>query len=370
MLLTPMQPMLPISQLDHVNSTLSLQHPSLPSQFHMPPTKRPKLSLQTSHLSTTYGTVSSQTGGRPGSMSAATPTTYNTLSNAFDLTFRPSPSSATTSPAPFPRAKSACSSPYPRNQPYDLNLPLGKRPILKNSSLVSEYGRASLTTSASPRTSRRVFFPPPKKVTFQTIDEEIVTHTYVARHVDLTSSEDESSEADEVHQIGAEDKTPEEIKVEEADDREGRKRGRSVRGHSTSAHRGRRKKRRWEWTLGELEKEEAETLSSSSSGNKGAFENMEDGEAPSTNANSPSPTVETVTGSAAAQEECEMLQHEQLEFVPSPLEGNGKADSDWETCTSSACSTPATAIEQSASPNTEIPPKDQEDGPHASESCP
>ncbi|KAI9869778.1 MAG: hypothetical protein M1823_008958, partial [Watsoniomyces obsoletus] len=106
-------------------------------------------------------------------MSAATPTTANTFSNTFDLSIRPSPTSATASPASyFPRLKSTAS-PLRRSQPYSLNLPPGVKSILKNSRLASDYRRGSLTASASPRTGRRVFFPPAKKVSFHSIDETI-----------------------------------------------------------------------------------------------------------------------------------------------------------------------------------------------------
>lgn len=147
--------------------------------------KRPKLSLQTASLSTTYGSLT-----RGLSHNAAnttyTPTTANTITNTWDLSIRPSPVLKTESPRP---TKSQTS-----QHPYSLSLPFGVRSILRNSPL--DLRQPSV--SASPRDSRRkVFFPQPKKVVFSRNLEEIIeTKEYTARHYDLSSS-DENKSGDE-----------------------------------------------------------------------------------------------------------------------------------------------------------------------------
>lgn len=144
--------------------------------------KRPKLSLQTASLSSTYAS-SARSQGPSTAQSAFTPTTANTLSNTWDLTIRPSPISRAESPRPKAQLPA---------QPYSLALPFGIKSILKNSPLPSRQG----SVSASPHESRRkVFFPQPKKVLFRTnLEETIQTKQYVARHYDLSSSEDEADE--------------------------------------------------------------------------------------------------------------------------------------------------------------------------------
>ncbi len=275
MLLSPMKPVLPgpMPHLDHVCTSAALPQASgvFPSStLHMPPSKRPKLSLQTSQLPTSYASSASSTSNNVANLATTTPTTLNTFTNTFDLSIRPSPNSATTSPASFHLRTKAAASPLRRSQPYSLNLPLGVRPILKNSGIAKDYRRGSLTASASPRTSRRVFFPPAKKVSFQAIDEEIITHTYIARDIDLSCSEDEQANT------GAEKDEPAEQDIaipstestSEVADAEGcvtapikeryrspemESRGRRRRQHSISGLRLVKKKRRWEWTLSESE---------------------------------------------------------------------------------------------------------------------
>ena len=237
-----------------------------PLQHHMPASKRPKLSLQTSLPTASYGVSSSQTGSNRLDH-AATPTTRNTHVNqyhTFDLSIRPSPASTTASPATFP--KPASISRNKRSLPYDLNLPIGGRSILKNSGLPSDVRRGSLgAASASPRSAtggRRAFFPEPKRVKFGT-EEEIVTSTYVARHVDLSSSsEDEPSSSDstevqETTNTEAEDVTGTKLLSGKGEavivDEIQRSRTRT-RGHSSE--RRSRKRRRWEWTLGADPEEE------------------------------------------------------------------------------------------------------------------
>lgn len=115
-----------------------------------------------------------------------------------------------------------------------------------------------------------MFFPPAKKVSFQPIDEEIITHTYTARHVDLSSSEDEqtNSESEKDESLGqniapsSTEETPG-VEASESDvstplhDRyqspETNIRGRRRRQRSTSRLRLVKKKRRWEWTIGDTE---------------------------------------------------------------------------------------------------------------------
>lgn len=260
-----------MQHLDHVCTSAALTLESglfSPSPLHMPPSKRPKLSLQTSQLSTSYASSGSTTSNSVANLFTTTPTTLNTFSNTFDLTIRPSPNSATTSPTSFQLRSKPAASPLRRSQPYSLNLPLGVRPILKNSRIAKDYRASSLSASASPRTGRRVFFPPAKKVSFQTIDEEIITQTYTAQHADLSSSEDEQtnsgSEKDELPEQGIGVPSTEgtsELVVSENEvatplqDRyqspELVSRGRRRRQRSTSGLRLVKRKRRWEWTIGD-----------------------------------------------------------------------------------------------------------------------
>lgn len=150
--------------------------------------KRPKLSLQTTSLTSTYGSLTR--GIAPNTSQAIyTPTTANTLSNTWDLSIRPSPISRTDSPRPLHQVRSQAG-----QQPYAYSLPFGVKPILKNSPLPPR----AASVSASPRESRRkVFFPQPKRVLFkQDLEEIIETKQYVAKHSDLPSSEEEVSDDD------------------------------------------------------------------------------------------------------------------------------------------------------------------------------
>lgn len=150
--------------------------------------KKPKLSLQTTSLGNTYGSL---TRGLAADQQAIyTPTTTNTLANTWDLSYRPSPILRTESPKP-PQLSRLQTQIKQEDQPYSLTLPFGIRSILKNSPL---QARAS-SVSASPRESRRkLFFPQPKKVNFRRNLEDVIhTTRYVARHSDLSSSEDDSS---------------------------------------------------------------------------------------------------------------------------------------------------------------------------------
>ena len=269
MILSPMRSMVPgpsTPHLDHVHTSAAL--PLQPGVFpHMPPTKRPKLSLQTSQLPTSYASSASATGKSVDTLATTTPTTLNTFNNTFDLSLRPSPSSATASPGSFRFHQKAAASPLRRTLPYSLNFPLGVRSILKNSRIEKDYRRGSLTASASPRTGRRVFFPPAKKVSFQPIAEEIITHTYTARHVDISSEDEEiSSTSDKDESPEQQEVTPSVPQEVEISDRNStltveppfrspglESRGRRRGQRSPSSLRVKRKRRRWEWTLGEIE---------------------------------------------------------------------------------------------------------------------
>ncbi|KPI40621.1 uncharacterized protein AB675_10650 [Cyphellophora attinorum] len=261
----------------------------------MPAAKRPKLSLQTSALpSAHYGTAGSNTGNaRLMDMATATPTTLNTFNNTFDLSIRPSPISSIAPPSALSKPLTTTSS-RPKRQAagtYELNLPLGIRPILKNSSLPPDLRRGSLSAAASASplsavsSSRRVFFPEPKRVKFAVGgDEEVVNRVYTRRHMDISSSEDEESSSgsgeegeesgppSEAPTVGDDDAVAEEPQeraaalrlssktAENVDEvQRGRSQSRHHRRSSNDATRKTRKRRRWEWTLGSTATGEAET---------------------------------------------------------------------------------------------------------------
>ena len=248
------------------NSSDSLFTPSMPAA------KRPKLSLQTSALpSAHYGTAGSNTGNaRVADMTAATPTTLNTFNNTFDLSIRPSPVSATATPSILSKAPTrvpSISRSCKRQLPYELNLPLGKRSILKNSSLPHDVRRGSLGTIAScsplsASTGRKAFFPEPKRVKFGG-EEEVINKIYLQQHIDISSSEDEGSSNSETgsddgvaldqHNNAEATKPAGTLSIKTAANIDEVQRGRNAsKGTSSpSPHRTRktRKRRRWEWTL-------------------------------------------------------------------------------------------------------------------------
>ncbi|EXJ64758.1 hypothetical protein A1O7_01096, partial [Cladophialophora yegresii CBS 114405] len=259
-------------QHDPITSLSMLPPQNVKRLEPLSPTKKPKLSLNTADLAPTFhGTVSRQSGITTNS--TATPTTLNTFNNTFDLTYRPSPVSTVSSPGTHSRSKPSIhpSSPNTRisNQPYNLNLPFGVHPILKNSPLWKDTRRSSI--SASPRLAGlKVLFPAPKKVTFRVqLEDEIVTKRYVERHVDLSSSEDESapSEADDRSNTASDEEAGKgrpTIRVDEFSVKGRRKRksvalsrspateigrGRKDMSRSTSTRRSKRRRRRWEWTI-------------------------------------------------------------------------------------------------------------------------
>ncbi|KAK5029896.1 hypothetical protein LTS07_005620 [Exophiala sideris] len=278
MLATSMTPAAPhlLSRIAHENSPSTLCSEDVRYIGSMSSAKRPKLSLQTSNLTPTFAGAD---GGRKAILSphTATPTRLNTFNNSFDLTYRPSPLSSV--PSPITQAQlrltGRTSSPARRKDDtlYNLKLPFGVRPILKNTSLPREPRRPSTCSgSASPRISgRRVFFPALKNVRFRAdLEEEIVTKVYVMRHADLTTSEDEIdlSEPEESScsstDEGESGKGDRIIRVDEYATRGRRKRKtltvsessscnvdrvREERSRSTSTQRNTRKRRKWEWTI-------------------------------------------------------------------------------------------------------------------------
>lgn len=265
----------PMPRLDPAPSLSLFTSDRLRSLNPMSPEKRPKLSLNTSDLAPSFtGSNSGRNIVNPEA--TATPTTLNTFNNTFELTYRPSPATVVPSPGTqyLRRPTGTASTPVApsSDQPYSLNLPFGVYSILKNSPIPRDVRRPShCSASASPRISlRRIFFPAPKKVAFRAnLEDEIVTQVYVMRHVDLSSSEDEStpSDGDEQDAASCEDEEGEaerqdssNIRVDECSLRGRRKRksatttedmerGREGSSRNTSARRSKRKRRRWEWTL-------------------------------------------------------------------------------------------------------------------------
>ncbi|KAL3446682.1 hypothetical protein BJX65DRAFT_308850 [Aspergillus insuetus] len=153
---------------------------------------RPKLTLQTSSLPVTFGSSSTGLSLSLAAGSTASPTVRNTFKNAYDVVY---PSSATASPsrASNPRFPKP-SSPYTSSNPYQL--PLGVKSILRNSPLEAKR-RANSVAPSGPNgasTTRRVFFPIQKQVTYRyPLEEEIKTVTYTTRHSDLVSEPEADS---------------------------------------------------------------------------------------------------------------------------------------------------------------------------------
>lgn len=270
MSLAPAAPHL-LSLLDPINNPTIISLDTLPNRLTTTSmsTKRPKLSLKTSDLASTY--VTSTTGRNDANVHiTTTPTNLNTFTNTFDLTYRPSPIATIPSPGPTLSRRPTNSNVQP--SPYSLNLPFGVYSILKNSPLPQNVRRPSLATpNASPRiSSRRIFFPTPKKVTFKAIlEEEIVTKDYVTCHADLTSSDEDTTTSESDSSFRNSDGRKNEptrriIRVDESSRGRNKrktitafesgiaeKRGRQDRSRSTSERRTKRKKRRWEWTITE-----------------------------------------------------------------------------------------------------------------------
>ncbi|KAE8158314.1 hypothetical protein BDV40DRAFT_276096 [Aspergillus tamarii] len=160
------------------------------------PTMRPKLTLQTTSLPLTFGTSSTGLSLSLATGPTASPTVRNTFKNAYEVAV---PSSATASPSRSSNHRfSKPSSPYTTNSPYQL--PLGVKSILRNSPLEPTCRRRGSVAANGPNggpSSRRVFFPAKKQVSYrQPLEEEIQTVHYTARHSDITNQPNpESHEA-------------------------------------------------------------------------------------------------------------------------------------------------------------------------------
>ena len=185
------------------------ERPSSPTVFTstaMTPTrpqtasqKRPKLSLQTSSLPLTFGKSSTALSIATSTLPPASPTVLNTFNNAYDVTHRFSPATASPTGARCSRPSSRLVSPFALSKddrPYQVSL--GLKGILRNSPIPSGLRRSSFCpASESPRTGRRAFFLAAKKVTFRVVlEEEIHTTTYTAKHSDLSSDEEDSGSGD------------------------------------------------------------------------------------------------------------------------------------------------------------------------------
>ena len=211
---------------------------------------RPKLSLQTSSLPSPYAKSSKGVLGSasiiPGT---ATPTTSNTIANTSQtIPLRPSPATP----------KSSFSRPS-QSRPYTQTI--GLRSILKNDPESPKLGikrSHSLFSadSSSPHTTRRVFFPPVKKVKFEG-DEKLA----------ITIPTKESTSSPEPSPAGSQISLPEETtppsdtttEEQEAPDATSVTIPPQVRGAprtrngtpppATAPSRKKRKVRKWEWTI-------------------------------------------------------------------------------------------------------------------------
>lgn len=261
------------SRSSSVIPALAMTHPTAQNS-----PKRPKLSLQTSSLPITFGKSTTALALAASALPTASPTVLNTFNNAYDIPHRFSP--ATSSPTGVrTRPTSRLVSPFissKESQPYQVSH--GLRGILRNSPIPSSLRRSSLCPPAeSPRSSRRTFFPATKKVTFRAVlEEEIETKTYIVRHSDLSSDEEESDPSTDPS--SEDDSEPDETPTADADpiarsDRRKRKAGsdrqveaaairdgpksadrlqKRLKRNKESSRRSKRKKRQWEWTLGPI----------------------------------------------------------------------------------------------------------------------
>ena len=236
----------------HLKAIIPIDMLALPLQMTTPstgtgsnvalPNKRPKLSLQTSFLPKVIGRSSTAlTLAGNATEAANTPTSLNTFSNAYSLPHRPSPKSATPRSTHWP------------SQPYHVKLPLGVKPILRNSRIAS---LSYATSSASPRSGRRIFFPPTKRVCFRSgsdLFEIVQTKIYVAAHSDLTDSEDSYESDDETQRKQDEAQSQRQVRAEALREQKSFNRLNSI-------SKSRRKKRRWEWTLSPFDAAEISSL--------------------------------------------------------------------------------------------------------------
>jgi hypothetical protein len=165
-----------------------------------------------------------------------------------------------------------------REDDWPYKVPLGIRGILRNTPMPTSMRKSSVcSNSASPRNGRRVFFPPTKRVCYRyPLEEEITTVKFVARHSDLSSSDESESESgidaasdelddtfdlptsDEDSRIQAQPRkalkrySRRQIRAAAVRDRPGDSREQTIAAKTPS---DRKKRRRWEWTLGPLEEE-------------------------------------------------------------------------------------------------------------------
>ena len=238
------------------------------------PNKRPKLSLQTNALPITFG-KSTTTHSIPSSaVNAASPTILNTFKNAYELPQRPSPTTRSPSAPRSARLSSKKMTNYISRHGSDwpYGVPYGIKGILRNTPIPPTSRRTSVcSSSASPRNGRRAFFPPARRVAFRThLEEEIKTVKFVARHSDISSSEESDSDYSSTGVPSDLDEESKDLKSEVDDQLSSMKRKRShskliraaaIRdGLDDSAAASlpprtpssRRKRRRWEWTLGPI----------------------------------------------------------------------------------------------------------------------
>ncbi|KAL2813178.1 hypothetical protein BDW59DRAFT_154951 [Aspergillus cavernicola] len=151
---------------------------------------KPKLTLQTTSLPMTFGSSSTGLSLSLAAGPTASPTVRNTFKNAYEVVC---PSSATASPS---RSSSnrfiKPSSPYTSSK---YQLPLGVKSILRNSPLESNMRRSNSVAPSGPTsTSRRVFFPTKKQVSYRyPLEEEVKNVEYTARHSDLVSDPETDS---------------------------------------------------------------------------------------------------------------------------------------------------------------------------------
>ncbi|KAL4976618.1 hypothetical protein BDW66DRAFT_134392 [Aspergillus desertorum] len=242
---------------------------------------RPKLTLQTSSLPMSFSTSSTGLSLSLATGPTASPTVRNTFKNAYDVTYPPS---ATASPSRSSSNRlSKPSSPYTPSNPYQL--PIGVKSILRNSYLEPIKRRSNSVGPANGSTSRRVFFPTKKQVSYRyPLEEEIKTVKYTAAHSDLvsdsesgsceTSSDDDSDYS--TSSLVSSDTTPSDEETNTAEKKKKKKKRkyrsneRQVRAVAfmeglkdpyssqdqtpqTSRQSRLKRRREWRWTLGPLE---------------------------------------------------------------------------------------------------------------------
>ncbi|RDW60474.1 uncharacterized protein DSM5745_10932 [Aspergillus mulundensis] len=283
---------------------------------------RPKLTLQTSSLPMSFSTSSTGLSLSLATGPTASPTVRNTFKNAYDVAYPPS---ATASPSRSSNHRfSKPSSPYTSSNPYQL--PIGVKSILRNSCLESTKRRSNSVGPSNGSTTRRVFFPTRKQVSYRyPLEEEIKTVKYTARHSDLvsdsesgsceTSSDDDSDYS--TSSLVSSDTTPsdEETNTEQSTDKKKKKRKylsneRQVRAVALmeglkdpyasqsqtpqTPRQGRLKRRReWRWTLGPLEE----------AGNSNITDSGSSVSPPPTSNTNTQPPIPSETGENQAPEE-------------------------------------------------------------------